>query len=153
MNEYIYESIKAFAKDIECKNKDECLKAMAKELSLTSGINEEELLSLLRARERFGSTALGGYFALPHAKTNLVKDLISGVFISKQPIDFGSIDGMPTQIFFTLIAPSIKPSILLKALAKVAKIFKDNELKEQVMSAKDVKEIVEIIKNKELTYE
>ncbi len=153
MNEYIYESIKAFAKDMECKNKDECLKVMAKELSLASGINEEELLSLLRARERFGSTALGGYFALPHAKTNLVKDLISGVFISKQPIDFGSIDGMPTQIFFTLIAPSIKPSILLKALAKVAKIFKDNELKEQVMSAKDVKEIVEIIKNKELTYE
>jgi mannitol/fructose-specific phosphotransferase system IIA component (Ntr-type) len=153
MSEYVYESIKTFVKDLECEDKDECLKKMANELSRASAIDANELFSLLKARERFGSTALGGYFALPHTKTNLVKELISGIFITKEPIDFGSIDGMPTQIFFTIIAPSIKPSILLKALAKVAKIFKDDELKEQVMSAENLEEVIEIIKNKELTYE
>ncbi len=152
MSEYIYESIKVFVKDAQCADKEQCLKTMAKELSKASKIDENEMLSLLRARERFGSTALGGYFALPHAKTNLAKELISGIFISKEPIDFGSIDGMPTQIFFAIIAPSIKPSILLKALAKVAKIFKDSELKERILSANNLEEAVEIIKTKELSY-
>jgi len=153
MSEYIYESIKTFVKDMECKDKDQCLKFMAKELAKTSQISESEIFSLLRARERFGSTALGGYFALPHAKTSLAKELIGGIFVTKEPVDFGSIDGMPTQLFFTVIAPSVKPSILLKALAKIAKIFKDNEFKEKVMSAENLQEVIEIIKSKELTYE
>ncbi len=153
MSEYIYESIKVFDKDIECKDKDECLKIMADKLSDKSGIDKDEIFSLLRARERFGSTALGGHFAMPHAKTDLAKELVSGIFITKEPIDFGSIDGIPTQIFFTIIAPSVKPSILLKALAKAAKIFKDNALKEKIMSATSLEEAVEIVKAKELTYE
>ncbi len=153
MSEYIYESIKAFVKNVECKDKDQCLQLMAKELAKASQINEDEIFSLLRARERFGSTALGGYFALPHAKTPLAKELIGGIFITKEPVDFGSIDGMPTQLFFTVIAPSVKPSILLKALAKIAKIFKDNEFKERVMSAENLQEVVEIVKSKELNYE
>ncbi len=153
MNEHIYQSVKTFVNGLECRNKDECIKKMAEELSSVCDLDANEIYSLLRARERFGSTALGGYFAIPHTKTNLTDELIGGVFVTKEPIDFGSIDGMPTQLFFTLIAPSVKPSILLRALAKVAKIFKDNELKEKVMSAESLNEVTAIIKNKELTYE
>lgn len=151
MNEYIYQSIKTFASNLDCTDKNDCLEKMADELHSVSGIEKNEIYSFLKARERFGSTALGGYFALPHAKTNLVDELIGGIFITKEPVDFGSIDGMPTQIFFVLIAPSVKPSILLRALAKVAKIFKDNDLKEKILSAKTLEEVMEIIKEKELS--
>ncbi len=151
MNEYIYQSIKTFTTNLDCKDKDDCLKKMADELHSAAGIDKNEIYDSLKARERFGSTALGGYFALPHTKTNLVNELIGGIFVTKEPIDFGSIDGMPTQIFFVLIAPSFKPSILLRALAKVAKIFKDNDLKEKILSAKTLQEAKEIVKEKELS--
>ncbi len=151
MSDYIYQSIKTFVPDIECNDKDGCLRVFSTELSKASGIDENEIFSLLKARERFGSTALGGYFALPHAKTDLVKDIVGGVFTTKEPIDFGSIDGMPTQIFFALLAPAVKPSILLKALARIAKIFKDNDLKEKILAAKSLQEVIETIKEKELT--
>ncbi len=151
MSEYIYQTIKAFMPDMECKNKDECLRRISSELAKVSGIEEEEIYSLLKAREKFGSTALGGSFALPHAKTDQIEHVVGGIFVTKEPVDFGSIDGMPTQIFFALLAPSVKPSILLRALAKIAKIFKDNHLKESIMNAKTLQEVVEIVKQKELS--
>ncbi len=151
MSEYIYQIIKTFIPDLECEQKEECLKKMAQRLSDASGMDEQEIFSLLKAREKFGSTALGGSFALPHAKTNQIDHVVGGIFVTKEPVDFGSIDGMPTQIFFALLAPAVKPSILLRALAKIAKIFKDNDLKEHIMNAKDLQEVVEIVKQKELS--
>ncbi len=150
MNKYLYQSIKTFIPKIECSEKYECLKKMAEELSAASNLDADEVYNLIKAREKFGSTALGGNFAIPHSKTSFVDDLICGVFTTEKPIDFGSIDGADTNIFFVLLAPSVKPSILLKALAKIAKIFKDEDLKEKIINAKSLQEIIEIIKEKEL---
>ena len=150
MNEHVYESIKTFIPNLDCTEKYECLEKMAEELASASNLDKDEVYKLIKAREKFGSTALGGNFALPHTKTSFVDDLICGLFTTKNPIDFGSIDGVATNIFFILLAPSVKPSILLRALAKVAKIFKDEELKEKILNAANLQEVIEIIKEKEL---
>ncbi|WP_035588262.1 PTS sugar transporter subunit IIA [Hippea jasoniae] len=141
--------IKTVELNIDCSDKEECLKKMAHVLSKENGLNEDEIFALLRARERFGSTAIGDYFAMPHAKMDSIDSLIGGIFTTKQPIDFGSLDGMPSQIFFVILAPAIKPSILLKAVAKAAKIFKDAKLKERIIQAKDKEEVMDIIIEKE----
>ncbi len=151
MNEYVYKSIKVFNPHLECEEKYECLEKMAEELSSASNLDKEEIYNLLKAREKFGSTALGGGFALPHTKAIFIEELICGIFITKKPIDFGSIDDIPTQIFLVLLAPSVKPSILLKALAKIAKIFKDESLKEKIINSTNMQEAIEIIKDKELS--
>jgi PTS system nitrogen regulatory IIA component len=151
MNEYVFESIKTFIPDLECDEKYQCLEKMAEELSSSANLDKNEIYKLLKAREKFGSTALGHGFALPHTKITFIDELVCGLFITKKPIDYGSIDEIPTQIFFVLLAPSVKPSILLKALAKVAKIFKDGELKEKIMQAKNIQEAMELIKEKELS--
>ncbi|AEA33474.1 PTS sugar transporter subunit IIA [Hippea maritima] len=135
--------------NINCKEKFECLKKMAEYLAKENNLNSEDVFSLLMAREKFGSTAVGGYFALPHAKMDSLSKLICGIFTTEEPIDFGSLDGVPSQIFLVVLAPSSKPSILLKALAKAAKIFKDNQLKERIISEKDKEKVIEFIKNKE----
>ncbi len=150
MNEYVYESIKTFVPSIDCREKYECLEKMAEAIASASDLDKDEIKNLLKAREKFGSTALGDSFAIPHTKTQLVDELVCGLFTTQKPIDFGSIDDIPTQIFFVLLAPSTKPSILLKALAKIAKIFKDQQLKNEIISSKSLQEVVDKVKSKEL---
>jgi mannitol/fructose-specific phosphotransferase system IIA component (Ntr-type) len=135
--------------NVECEEKFECLKKMAELLARENNLDPTETFSLLKAREKFGSTALGGLFALPHAKMDMLGKLIGGLFVTKDPVNFGSLDGMPSQIFFVILAPSSKPSILLKAVAKIAKVFKDQQLKEQILKAQQPDEILNIIKEKE----
>ncbi len=151
MSEYIYNNIKTVVLDLSCKNKESCLEKMSYEMAkVIDGIEADEIYSLLRSRELFGSTALGGYFALPHAKTDKVSEVVGGIFRIKSPIDFGSIDGLPTQLFFILIAPSHKPSIQLKALARISKIFKDTQLKESILSAEDSEYVISLVKEKDI---
>ncbi|WP_022670354.1 PTS sugar transporter subunit IIA [Hippea alviniae] len=152
MKDYtISEFIKTVDLNIECSEKFECLKKMAEKIAQKNNLDPSETFSLLKAREKFGSTALGGLFALPHAKMDKLSSLIGGIFTTKEPIDFGSLDGMPSQIFFVVLAPSSKPSILLKAVAKIAKIFKDTHLKDKIINAKDENEVIQLIKEKEET--
>ncbi len=145
ISNFIYE----IGLNIDCEEKYECLKKMAERIADKMNLNAEDVFSYLKAREKFGSTALGGQFALPHAKIDRLDKVIGGLFTTKNPIDFGSLDDMPTRIFFVVLAPSAKPSILLKAVAKVAKIFKDEQLKEKILSAKNEDEVMELIKEKE----
>ncbi len=152
MKEYkISDFIHKIVLNIDCNEKFECLKKMAELISEEMNLDSEEIFSLLKAREKFGPTALGGQFALPHAKIEDLDSVIGALFTTKNPIDFGSLDDIPSRIFFVVLAPSTKPSILLKAVAKVAKIFKDEQLKEDILSAKNEEEVMSLIKNKEKT--
>ena len=145
ISDFIYE----IGLNIDCNEKFDCLRKMAEKIAEKANLDVDEVFSYLKAREKFGSTALGGQFALPHAKINSLDKLIGALFTTKNPIDFGSLDDMPSRIFFVILAPSTKPSILLKAVAKVAKIFKDEELKEKILSTKNEKETIRLIKEKE----
>ncbi len=150
MKEYkISDFIYRIGLNIECQEKFECLEKMAKEIAEATNLDPDDVYSFLKAREKFGSTALGGYFALPHAKIPELDRVVGALFTTKNPIDFGSLDDLPSQIFFVVLAPSQKPSILLKAVAKVAKIFKDGRLKENILKAKDEGEVLNLIKEKE----
>ncbi len=147
ISDFIYK----IALNIDCHEKFECLEKMAEIIAESANLDPKEIFSFLKAREKFGSTALGGHFALPHAKLNDLDRVVGGLFTTKDPIEFGSLDDLPTKIFFVVLAPSKKPSILLKAVAKVAKIFKDENLKSKILSAKTEEEILKYIKEKEIS--
>ncbi len=149
MNSSVLSFLNIIVTDLDCADKYECLKKASQRLSGVANISADEIFSLLKLREMLGSTALGNAFALPHAKTDKLSKLIGGLFITKKPVDFESLDGLQTQIFFVILAPSIKPSIQLKALTKVAKIFKSNDVKEKILKCRTPDDIKNIIKDAE----
>jgi len=65
--------------------------------------------------------------------------------ISKEGIDFKSLDGQPTYIFFLLIAPADNPGMHLKILAKISRLLDDKFVRERLRAGKDAKEIIKII--------
>lgn len=72
--------------------------------ALAKGKAEALALETLQ-REGEGTTGIGGGVAVPHAKTTLVKEVLVGVGLSAEGIDFASVDGDPVHAVFLIAAP------------------------------------------------
>jgi PTS system nitrogen regulatory IIA component len=100
-------------------------------------------------RERLGSTGIGGGIGIPHGKIKDLESLVLGFGLSRKGIDFESIDGEPTHIFFVLITPEDSTGLHLKLLARISRILKNDHFKERLLNATDRDEIFEIIKEED----
>jgi len=116
-----------------------CLAAGRRELDL------DELTAVLSERERLGSTAIGDGIAIPHGKIRGVNQIVGTFGRKLRGVDFDSLDGNPTYLFFLLVAPEDSASLHLKALARVSRLFKDNSFRDHLLSAKDAAEIYRLI--------
>lgn len=110
---------------------------------------KNEILKKLQEREVLGSTGIGKGVAIPHAKSTKVKKMTAAFAISKQGLDFRSLDGEPTHIFFLLLAPGDTPGPHLKALAKISRLLDDKFVRDKLRTAKSARDILETIKIEE----
>jgi PTS system nitrogen regulatory IIA component len=76
-------------------------------------------------REELGSTGTGGGVALPHARIQGLNRSFGILARLNKPIDFEAIDGRPVDLVFLLLLPSNPVGEQLKALASVARKFRD----------------------------
>jgi PTS system nitrogen regulatory IIA component len=96
--------------------------------SLVPEVQAASVDSALRARERLGSTGLGGGFALPHARIEGLDDY-AGLFLRlAKPIDFDAIDGKPIDLAFVLLIPFETTTPHVAALAAISRKFRDAAL-------------------------
>ena len=132
--------------DLRGNEKSEVLKEMAHQLADSeSGLDPAQVLRVLQDREKISTTAIGEGVAIPHGKLPSV-ERVSGLFArSLQGVDFGSLDGAPTYLFFTLIAPQDAAADHLKALARISRLLKDPDLRHRLLAATSSQELYNII--------
>jgi PTS system nitrogen regulatory IIA component len=140
---------KAILDDLKAQNKKGILEELVVPLASSTGLNSEDLVRVLMERERLGSTGIGGGIGIPHGKIKDLKSLVLGFGLSRQGVDFESIDGEPTYIFFVLITPEDSTGLHLKLLARISRILKNDHFKERLMNATDRDEIFDIIKQED----
>lgn len=115
-------------------------------------IDREVLAKVLLERERLASTAIGEGVAIPHGKLDAVGKLVAVVGRAPEGVDFDSMDGRPTHLFFVLVAPENSTGVHLKALARISRLFKDPEFRTRLMQAKDAQEIFRVIADEDAKY-
>ncbi|MDD5491642.1 MAG: PTS sugar transporter subunit IIA [bacterium] len=125
---------------------EEMVDALVKSKKITS---KEKVVKILLDREELGSTGIGQGVGIPHGKTNEVDNVVIAFGSSKQGIEFESLDGEPVYLVFLLLAPIESTGIHLKALAKISRILKDKHFRQSLRDAKDVAEVVKIIKEED----
>lgn len=136
--------------DIKSDTKDDVLEEMADVLLRSAHeLNRDEVLAVLKERERLGSTGIGEGVAIPHGKLKDIDQLILSFGRSKVGVDFDSMDGKSAHLFFLLLAPEDSISIHLKTLARISKLLKDHNVREQLLMADNAGEIYQIISEKE----
>jgi len=111
--------------------------------------DKEEALRAVMAREEMMSTGLEHGIAIPHAKTDSVSEIVMALGISKQGIDFESVDGEPSKIFFLLLAPETAATANVKLLAQIARVTSSAEFRSRIVSADSPAEVIDIISNAE----
>ena len=91
-------------------DKSSVLRSLVNVLNLPEDIDPEFLYQVLLAREKLGSTGIGEGIAIPHVRNpvilNVKKPVVTLCFL-ENPIDFDAIDGLPVNVLFTLISPTI----------------------------------------------
>jgi nitrogen PTS system EIIA component len=101
----------------------------------------EDLIHALSEREQLGSTALGRGIAIPHGKLDVPGGLIGCLARSRKGIDYDSLDGQPTGIFFALIGPESSATDHLEALARVSRLFRTPGLIERLIDADSAEDL------------
>jgi nitrogen PTS system EIIA component len=125
---------------------------LAAHVSGAQKIDREVLAKVLLERERLASTAIGEGVAIPHGKLDAVGKLVACVGRAPEGVDFDSMDGRPTHLFFVLVAPENSTGVHLKALARISRLFKDPEFRTRLMQAKDAQEIFRVIADEDAKY-
>ncbi len=115
-------------------------------------VNEEGMLEILLERESLGSTGIGDGVAIPHGKSKEVEKLIASFGRSLPGMDFQSMDGKPTHLFFLLVAPENSAVDNLKLLSRIATLFRDTSFRKRLMGARSQRELFQIISEEDEKY-
>lgn len=142
--------VKGIHLDLRASEKQDILKELVDVLAEVKDIGDKKLiLKALLERESLGSTGIGQGIAIPHGKTDKVKELISVLAISKQGVNFEALDGEPVYIFFLLVAPKDAAGPHLKALAQISRMLRDTYFCDLLRRCDSAEQVYELIRKEE----
>lgn len=117
-------------------------KTLGKGLILT----REPILDRIREREELESTGVVEGIALPHARTEAVKDLLLVIAVVKEGLDFMALDGKPVYIVFLIVAPEEAKKKYINVLARISRMCRQEEFRKALREAESPSSILKIIK-------
>ena len=137
--------------DLKSKNRESILVELSKLLERSKNIlvEDNDIYKALVDREKLGSTGIGKGVAIPHAKTESAKELTVAFGISRKGIDFNSMDDEEVHIFFVFASPNKDSQIYLKVLARISRLIREENFRQNLMDCKTAKEVIACIAEKE----
>jgi nitrogen PTS system EIIA component len=138
---------------LKANTKQGVIKELADNISnVHPNINNERLTEALLDREKLSSTALDSGVAVPHAKISGITEIILGFGRSLEGIVFESLDKKPTNFFITLITPEDVTGIRIQLLARISKVFRNQDLRSRLMNCNSEQAIFQTIKLEDEKY-
>ena len=107
--------------------------------------DKEEYKKEILKREAQSSTGLEEGIASPHAKTSAVKVPSIAFGLSKAGVDYESLDGEPSKLFFMIAAPANASDTHIEVLSKLTTTLLDDDVRENLLKAASPKEVIEIL--------
>ena len=115
-------------------------------------IDGPSLAKVLIEREQLASTAIGEGVAIPHGKLSAVSEIVACLGRARDGVEFDSMDGQPTYLFFVLVAPEASTGAHLKALARISRVFKDPEFRRRLLAAPDGDSMYQVVADEDAKY-
>lgn len=126
-------------------SKKKTLAVIAEIAARNFGLDAGDVLDALAEREAAGSTGVGYGVAVPHARLEGLQRM-RGVFVRlEQPVDYDAVDDQPVDLLFALFAPKDAGAEHLRALARVSRLLRQFELREQLRNAQSTDAIYALL--------
>jgi PTS system nitrogen regulatory IIA component len=130
---------------LKVNSKKQALQELATRAAALTGQIDKVIFDVLMQREKLGTTAVGYGVAIPHGKLAKL-DRLFGLFARlERPIDFEAMDGQPVDLVFLLLAPEGAGADHLKALARIARLLRDQDVAKKLRASRDAQAIYSVL--------
>lgn len=131
--------------DLQAVSKEAAIDEMITELVEHGIVHDFDVFKKsILAREEQTSTGLGDGIAMPHSK-NVVVDQPAVLFAkSNKGVDYKSLDGQPTDLFFMIAAPQGANDTHLAALAELSQYLLKDGFADQLRKATSPDEVIAV---------
>lgn len=136
---------RAVAPRVTATTKRQALTVVAEVAARTLNLDPGAALDALLAREAVSSTGVGRGVAIPHARAPGLVGVHAVFARLEKPIEFESLDGEPVDLLIALFAPPDAGSEHLRALARVSRLLRQADLREQLRQAHSADAIMALL--------
>ena len=112
----------------------------------------DEMKNAVHDREKIMSTGVGKGFAIPHAKTDSVNEIVAAFGKLEKPIDFQALDEQPVNLVFLLVGKESLVGPHIKLLSRISRMMNKDEFRESLANAKSSEEIYTLFEDEEKQY-
>ncbi|WP_218697096.1 fructose-specific PTS transporter subunit EIIC [Mammaliicoccus sciuri] len=128
-------------------SRDDAIDKLIHNLKHHNFIDDEEMLKeAVLKRESESTTAIGMNVAIPHAKSNVVKQPVVAVLKNKHGVEWESLDETQPKIIFLIAVPNDSSDTHLKLLQRLSRTLMDDETREKLINAESTEAIYNILK-------
>ena len=139
-------SLNSIIMDLKANTKEAVIKEMICRLAgngllLDKDLCEKDVLE----REAIVSTCFQNGIALPHGRTDGVKELVAAVGINRNGYNFDAIDGKPSKIFVMCLSPKNSDGPHIEFVATVGSVLAKQENIDSILAAETPEEVFAIL--------
>ena len=106
--------------------------------------DKEEFKKGILKREADGSTAIGEGIAIPHSKNSAVKKPGLAAMTVPEGVDYDSLDGAPSNLFFMIAAPENGADVHLEVLSRLSMLLMDENFRAELLAAKTTEDFLAV---------
>lgn len=133
--------------DLKATSKDDVLDEIVTRIAPPGSRTHQVVLDMLHNREQLGSTGVVKGVAFPHGRSLAVSKLMAVFARSESGVNFDSMDGEPTHLFFVLLAPpQDRANQYLPALGRLVETVQDDSLRDRLTKATNFEEFAAVIR-------
>ncbi|HEM5005139.1 TPA: PTS sugar transporter subunit IIA [Streptococcus suis] len=131
--------------DLQATSKEAVIDEMIASLVDKGYVTDFEVFKTgIMNREAQTTTGLGDGIAMPHAKNAAVKEATVLFAKSNKGVDYASLDGQPTDLFFMIAAPEGANDTHLSALAELSKYLMKAGFADRLRAATNPEEVIAV---------
>ena len=129
--------------DLQATTKEAAIDEMINSLVDNGVVTDFDVFKAgIMAREAQTSTGLGDRIAMPHSKNAAVKEATVLFAKSNKGVDYESLDGQPTDLFFMIAAPEGANDTHLAALAELSKYLMQDGFADRLRKVTSPDEVI-----------
>ncbi|MDP3581789.1 MAG: PTS sugar transporter subunit IIA [Ignavibacteria bacterium] len=138
---------------MKCTTKEEAISELIDLFKNDDRVKDtESIRNSVLEREKIMSTGVGKGFAIPHAKTNSVNEIIAAFGKIDNPIDFQALDDQPVNLVFLLVGKENLVGPHIKLLSRISRMMNLEDFRESLAKATTAQEIYNLFETEEKQY-
>ena len=139
-------TVETISLDLKGTTKDAILAEMVDLLVASGHIRDREaVLKAIADREKRMSTGMQNGIAIPHGKTDSVDCLVAALGIKHGGVDFGALDGQPSNIFVMTVSPDSRTGPHIQFLAEISRPLNDAAVRAKLLAATAREDVLHLL--------